>query len=101
VEVVLMARREHSLCEDAGGECCSDFTRCPWNCQAKAELHQADGGHEFNRGIVFPIERDATPYEASEAATDRAVLTAQLLMVGLCLLARRWSITSPEGGRLE
>jgi len=45
-------------------------------------LHQEDGGHCFNGGVVFPFEEDAPPVTADEAVSWAAYARYVLYCAG-------------------
>lgn len=69
-------KREPSICEQRPGFCCGD-ARCPDHlCPGHPRMegvpfYQADGGHTFNRGLVFPIAREEDlPLYAPDTAAE-------------------------------
>jgi len=50
-------------------------------------LHQHDGGHSFNGGVVFPLEEDQPPVTADEAVSWAAYARYLLLCIAALLAA--------------
>jgi len=55
-----------------------------FNC---AGLHQEDGGHYFNAGVVFPVEQDEPPVTPEDACAWAAYARYLLLCIAALLAA--------------